>query len=499
MSISTETETRSAYPPSQTSGLPRNTGTPRPRRRGSSRWWLWALAGAIVLVAVGFYGYKVWDRNRQAQAGGEDRGAESQQAGNTGDKAAVRVQVVRPKRGGIARTTTQPGVVHAYDFVNLYAKVSGFLRAQVVDIGDTVEKGQTVAVVYAPELEQQVQTAAAAVERAKAGIVQAESLVAVAEADVVAARADVKESEARVAQYTASRKYREKQYVRYNELAVSRAIDERAADEKQEDFESAKAGEQVAVAGVQTSEGKLARARAGVLKAKADVKGAEAAEREAEARQSAAQIYADYTRLTSSFNGVITERHFHDGDFIRAADSGGQMPPILTIARTDLMRVVIYIPDLDVPYVDRGDAAVVRIDALGSEEFKGVVTRYSNVEMAANRSMRVEVDLPNPVGRLREGMYGNVTIQLQPPPDVLSLPSPALIQDSGHGEGSVYVARDGKAHKTTVRVGRDNGLVVEILAGLSENDRVIVSYSGSIEDGEVIEATPAEGNSGSGG
>jgi len=77
-------------------------------------------------------------------------------------------------------TTTQPGVIHSYDYVRLYAKVSGFLQGQAVDIGDTVERGQVIARVFAPEIQQQVEQTAAAVEQARAGVVQAEATVTVA-------------------------------------------------------------------------------------------------------------------------------------------------------------------------------------------------------------------------------------------------------------------------------------------------------------------------------
>jgi len=445
-----------------------------------------------VLVALAI-GYHEWSKDRGGSKVAGKPGAQGSSRDESGhDPAVIRVQVVRPRKGGIARTTTQPGVVHAYDFVRMFAKVSGFLRAQVVDIGDTVERGQVIAEVYAPELQQAVEQAAAAVEEAKSRITQAEAMVKVTEAEVRAAEADVRESQARVAQSTSARKYRQKQYVRYNELAVSRAVDERAADEKQEDYESARAGEDVAIAAVATAQGRLARAVAEVDKARADVKAAQAALRVAEARQSAAEINVEYTRLVAPFNGVITERNFHDGDFIRSADSGAQIPPVVTVSRTDLMRVVVYVPDRDVPLVDRGDEAVVQIDALRGEEFKGRVSRFSNLELSANRAMRVEVDLPNPVGRLREGMYGNVTLLLEPPPDVLCVPSSALVSTSGHGAGVVFVAHDGRAHRTPVRVGRDDGRVVEILSGLSPDDAVIVTYSGSIEDGSRVEAPSSE-------
>ena len=480
--------------PDSTATRPRSTTSPSTNRRGGSerhkhaqaRWWPWIL-GALVVAGAAYLAYREWGPGGGRNGSSDSVEGEAGRGGSSAPSQLTRVEVARPEMGGIARTTTQPGVVHSYAYVKMYAKISGFLRAQVVDIGDTVERGRIVATVWAPEIRQQYEEATAAVEEARMKIEQARAQVAVAEAEVQAASAGLREAEARVPQYTATRKYRQKQFVRYTELAVSRAVDERAADEKQEDFESAKAGEEVALASVLTAEAQLARKAAGVEKAKADLKAAEAGLEVAKARRDFAQTNVEYSRLASPFDGVVTERNYHDGDFIRAADSGGPAPPILTIARTDLMRVVIQVPDHDVPYVDRGDPAVVRIDALRGEQFKGEVSRFSNVESSANRAMRVEVDLPNPIGRLREGMYGNVSIQLEPPPDVLRVPSGAIIENSADGRGAVYVAEGDRARRKSVRIGRDDGRVFEILSGLSQDDRVIIAYNGAIEDGEPIE------------
>ena len=165
---------------------------------------------------------------------------------------------------------------------------------------------------------------------------------------------------------------------------------------------------------------------------------------------------------------------------------------MLAVARTDLMRIVVYVPDRDVPYVKRGAEAILRVEALNGEEFHGKVARFSVSEDSLNRTMRTEVDLENPSGLLRQGMYGNVTIVLEPAsPDTLAVPSSALIQAAQHGRGAVFVVRGGRAHRTSVRVGKDDGLRVEILSGVTPDDQVITSYSGSVEDGEPVTAVTA--------
>ena len=444
--------------------------------------WRPALLTALIALAIGV-GFAWWLLRDQ----GQGAGSSSESSDSSRKRASTPVQVVHPHRGGISRTTSQPGIVHAFESADLHAKASGYLRAQIVDIGDTVTRGQVLAEVFDPERQQAVEEAAAAVEQAKAQIDQAEAAVVAAEAEVRAAEAVVQEKKAEVDQNIATRKRTEKEYLRYQELADREVVDARVVDEKQEAFESARAGEAVALAAVASAEGRLAKAEAGIVTAKADVKAARANLLAAEARLSRAEILAGYTDLTSPYNGVVTSRNYHRGDFIREA-TGGDSPAVLSVARTDLMRVVIYVPDRDVPYLDRGDRAVVRVDALGGEEFEGTVSRYSDMEMAANRSMRAEVDLPNPSGRLKDGMYGMTSILLEAPDEeILTVPSSALVSTSDSGGGAVYVVIGGKASRRDVRLGKDDGLRAEILSGLSTNDMVVYSYSGSIEDGVSVE------------
>jgi HlyD family secretion protein len=149
-----------------------------------------------------------------------------------------------------------------------------------------------------------------------------------------------------------------------------------------------------AQAGVAAAVARLAEARAEVAKSRADVA-------TAEADLAKSQVFVDYTKITSPYAGVVTLRSFHNGDFIRSAAEGGNIP-VLSVARTDLMRFVILVPDLDAPFVDRGDPATIQVDALKGQIFRGGVARIANSEDAL-KLMRTEVDLPNPDNRLRDG------------------------------------------------------------------------------------------------
>src|SRR5581483_9817567 len=112
--------------------------------------------------------------------------------------SAIRVEAVTPKQGGLPRITVQPGSVHSFETAFLYAKVSGYLKEQTVDIGDTVKKGQLLAVIDAPELEKEVDRCQAELDRAKAEVKQAEAAVTTARSQVDAAQAEQAEAQAAI-------------------------------------------------------------------------------------------------------------------------------------------------------------------------------------------------------------------------------------------------------------------------------------------------------------
>src|SRR5262249_15821293 len=151
------------------------------------------------------------------------------------------------------------------------------------------------------------------------------------------------------------------------------------------------------------------------------------------------------------------------GDYIRPPTSG-QNIPLLTVERTDKMRVVVQAPDLDVPYIKVGQPATVDLDALPESTFQAEVSRVSDVEDLQPRLMHVEIDLLTPNGKIHQGMYGNVSIVLENSATVLSLPSSCLVGKAQGGRGTVFVVRDGSAVQVHVRIGSDNGLRVTILS-----------------------------------
>jgi HlyD family secretion protein len=210
-----------------------------------------------------------------------------------------------------------------------------------------------------------------------------------------------------------------------------------------------------------------------------------------------AQVFVQYTRIESPYDGVVTYRgeSVHPGSFVRAADQGGQTEPILTVAMTSKMRTIVPVPDRDVPYCHVGDPATVTLDAYAGQVFEGKVDRTSESETLNDRLMRVEIDLDNPDGILRDGMFGRADILLEKVVKNLTVPSSCLIDRNGKGDGAVMVVKDGKIHRVNVKVGMDTGLRAEIVNGLAENDQVIVQPDPSIAEGTAVQVDSASPSS----
>ena len=405
------------------------------------------------------------------------------------------VETVHPRQGGVERTTTQAGSVHAFDHASLYAKVSGFLKLQNVDIGDRVKQGDLLAVIEVPELDKAIDQNKAMLDQARANVKVTEAKIRSARAAKEAAEALVKQAETMVVAKRSNQDLQDKQLARISGLVARQAVEKKLEDEQQDRTEVARADVGVAQAEVLSARAVVLSKEALVEEAQADMIEAQANVEVAEANLGRAKVMQDYTRITSPYDGVITLRSYHRGDFVRSASEGGNVP-VLAVAVTNKVRVVLPMPDTDVPYVDKGDKALLRIVALPGRTFTGVISRFSETEDSESRNMRTEVDLPNLDDVLHEGMFGPVTVILQAPsPNSITIPASGLIGQSGAGEGTVYIVKDGKAHKVPVHVGNNNGIETEILSGINAQDQVITSYNGALSEGTVVKPelkTPAK-------
>jgi RND family efflux transporter MFP subunit len=403
----------------------------------------------------------------------------------------------------VQQVVVQPGTVEAFEAADLYAKVSGYLVEQTVDIGSRVKAGDVLARIAVPEYEKQVQRDEARVKAANARVAQMVAHKVAAEARKRAAEASIELARVAVRAKAAFRQFREKRLKRIKELVQKGALDANVEDEQEDYYQSAFEAENAALAHVNEAREQAAAATAEVAKAQADVEAAQAEVAVAEADLARAKVLVDYAVIRSPYTGVVTRRSFSPGAagqfgaFIKAADQGGVVP-LLTVERTDVMRVVVQVPDQYVRYLSTGATAVVEIDALRGVKFGADgrplhVSRWAKGEDPVTRTMRAEIDVQNPQGLLQSAMYGHVTIALAEgvPTAAMRIPSSALVGKAEDGNGKVRVVRAGRVHLAPVRYASDNGVEAEVTAGLTAADEVILRADGPVEEG-----TPVTVNSG---
>jgi RND family efflux transporter, MFP subunit len=416
--------------------------------------------------------------------------AQSPAAAPSGNPAP-RVETVHPTQGGLAKRTSQPGSAHSFESAELFAKVSGFLKEQHVDIGSRVKRGDLLAEIDVPELTEDVTAATAALKQADAEQTQAEARVSSALADQKAAEAKIAQMAADVQRCEAEVSLAQKQYDRMSELNKLKGVEDRIVEERLCQLQSAQAAQRAAQSGVSAAEQQAAAAASKVTLAKAEQTVNQAKVTVAASALERAKVMLSYSRITSPYDGVVTCRNFHRGAYVRSPDHGGQIP-LLAVDRTDQMRVVVRIPERDVPFIQPGDKATIQFDALPQRKFAGAVSRIAESEDPATRTMLAEIDLPNPDRLIRDHMYGRVDIALEESlPSVTIVPSTCLVGDVANGKAKVFVVTGEQAILREVLIGNDTGVSLEILSGLSPSDEVVLRPAGGLSDGTKVASTAA--------
>jgi multidrug efflux pump subunit AcrA (membrane-fusion protein) len=229
---------------------------------------------ALVTVAPFLKTGTAFEDRKPAKAASQNvnQGHGASPAGQT----LVRVAVVKPRKGGIARTTTQPGTMESFEFADLYAKISGYVKVQSVDIGDRVSAGDVLMEIDAPEFDEGLREAEAAQSQAEAQVTQMKARVKTAQAEFDAAESNIVLVEADLAKAESYLSFREIQFDRISQLYKLKSIDERLVDEKHEQRDSAQAAVNSARAAIVSAKSQAMAAKARVASAEADVVDAEA-------------------------------------------------------------------------------------------------------------------------------------------------------------------------------------------------------------------------------
>ena len=317
-----------------------------------------------------------------------------------------------PQRGKApaARELTLPAAVVAYEEVRLFSRLSGFVQKVQADIGDRVKKGQVLAVIAVPEVEAKLMQKKALVVQAEAEVQRAQLLVREASAALSNLSAQVEAAEAGGKAARAQLEYRRKQFERYKELGKAGTVDQRIVEEAGDRVKAAEAALAEAEAKLRTTKAARDQGTAQRGTAEVGVKVAQARREVAKADLERVAALLQYARIVAPFDGVVTQRTVSPGDL--AAPPRGRDAPLFTVARVDMVRVVVAVPDAHAARVRVGVDAAVRLDALPGQVFKGKVSRLAGALDPTKRTLRVEIDLPNRDGKLLPGVHGHVVLML---------------------------------------------------------------------------------------
>jgi RND family efflux transporter MFP subunit len=365
---------------------------------------------------------------------------------NKAEESPQRVApVVLATRKPLENVITLTGEFRPFQQVDVHAKVAGYIRHIFVDVGDKVGAGQVLAILEVPELNAQVMGAQADIRRSQDAIHRAQSEIERAESTHRAYHA----AYTRLAQASETRPG----------LIAEQELDDALAKDKETDAQ------------IDSNRAALAEAQNQLGMAQATLE-----------RLSALQAYS---HITAPFAGVVTKRYVDTGALISAGTSSEtQSQPVVQLAEWSLLRLVIPVPESAVPQLHLGSIVQVHVSAL-NRDFQGRVARFADALDDQTRTMHTEIDVENPQNTLTDGMYAEVRLQLRGNKDALTVPVQAVVQA---GDEHYVLVLDGqnRVQKRDVALGEQTSSTVEILHGLSENERVISASQSDYQIGEVV-------------
>lgn len=345
----------------------------------------------------------------------------------------------------ISRQLTVSSELVPFQEIDVYAKESGYVRKLNVDYGSRVNTGDVMAVLEIPELEMKLAQDKAAIDRDGEQVTHAEH---------------------EVSRMRAQHNVASLQYTRLK--GVSEA---RPGLVAQQEIDDAQGKDLASQAQVEASESALLAAQSQY--------------EEAKAKEQQDRVLFDYAKITAPFSGVVTQRYANYGTLMQAGTSSStQAMPLVRLSQDDRFRLVIPVPESYVKFIKIGDPVQVRVPSL-DKTFPGRVTRFSVDVAEDTRTMHTEVDVDNPSHVLMPGLYAEATLTLEHRDHALVVPLQAVSQTGS--EVSVFIVDpNNRLQSRKIRVGLETASDAEVLSGLNEGDRVVVSDRSGLKPGASV-------------
>ncbi len=309
---------------------------------------------------------------------------------------------------------TLPSSLDAINITPIWARVDGYIKTFLSDIGDVVKEGDVLAEIETPELDQQYEQALAELNTSKARL--------------------------NIANITAQRW--SSLYQEDSESISKQEVDQRSAD-----LEASKAEVNSAQANVDRLEKTL-----------------------------------DFKRIIAPFDGIIIERNIDIGSLITAG-SASHHQQLFKIAKTNVIRVFVNVPQRFFRSIKKDIVADVYISEFPEKVFKGFVARYAKALDPIARTLLTEVHIHNPEYELFVGLYADVKFLLKPDNVYFLIPTSAVIIRADGPKVAVLDEND-IIHLKNVTLGLDHGKMMEITSGIQENEKIITNPSDKIMEGK---------------
>ena len=394
-------------------------------------WSIFLLVVTIFVVAF-LSGYVPLQKRRAVIAG----------EAHEQERALPRVEVIEVGRASGKSMLQLPGNIQAITEAPILARAEGYVLRRLVDIGDRVQAGQTVAEIEAPEMEEQVRQSKANLQLARAAVDQA------------LANYNQGKSDTELARVTAQR---------WTTLASKGVVSRQENDQYQSQYQSR-------LAALEALEKAVGVQRSNVAAAEANL-----------ARIERMQTYL---LVKAPFDGVITLRNVDVGALVNAGST-----LLFRIAQTGTLRTYLNVPQAQASSVRPGQTARLTVSNLPGRQFVGAVARTANALDPASRTLLVEVHVPNGDGALLPGMYARVELTSPRTDSPLLIPSDALIT-RGDGTQVAVVSQDHRVHLQKIEVGRDFGDRLEVAGGLSQGEMVIANPGDTVREGLEVQPVP---------
>jgi HlyD family secretion protein len=421
------------------------------------------------------------------------------------------VRVISPAIRKIVRSVGQPSFIESYERTSIYPKLVGYIEKWNVDIGDKVKKNDVLATLFVPELVEDFGTKKATVKLDEEKIRLADKMVEVADADLKAAKARLDEAKSILGKFQAEVDRWDTEVARLKKEVQRGVVDPQILLESTNQLKSSAAARDAARATIEKAEAEVLSRDAALAKAKVDVDVAKADLAVAVSDKKRIEAWVGYITLSAPYDGIIVVRNANTGDFVQPSSGdptamrrspdlspGGNLAPIYVVDRTDVVRIFVDIPEQDANYVQIGTKATVLARAYRDEPIAGSVTRTSWALNVKSRTLRAEIDLPNPGSQLLPGMYAYADVIIERN-GARAVPLEAITHTGD--KSFCWVYKDGRAARTQVRTGVSDGDWIEVtniqISDASQGDprwrpingseKIILGDLSILADGEAVD------------